>query len=129
MIHKNSKQNSRSDDKRPSSSTSNKNLQLKVMTKKIDVFVPCHSYEDAKEAALNHGLTGYYNTPIYHPVSKSSSRSEFDQFNLGRNHKRMYVMHDGVQYNYIYYFGRNGYGEKARKEKGCDKPDPYYYNN
>ena len=101
-----------------------------TLRNKIDVFVACNSYEDALNAATNHGKgwsDGYYNTPILDPIHKTKNPNEFPHFHLGRDNRRELVMHEGIAYNYHYYFGDNSHGRIARQEKGCDQPNPYYF--
>ena len=106
----------------------NRRNRLKRFNGEIkDVCVACHSKEDAYEAALKHGYDGYYNTPIEDPIHYKNNRNEFPHFHLGRNNEKRLVRHKGIDYNYHYNFGRNSFNKEARKERGCDVPDPYYY--
>ena len=110
-------------------SINGKSLQSKYNynTNQMDVFVACDSQENARNAALNHGDSGYYNDPILDPIHNKDNPLEFCHFHLGRDNNRMIVMHGGVAYNYHYYFGTNSHGMIARQEEGCDEPNPNYY--
>jgi len=95
-----------------------------------DVFVSCHSREDAFSAAYNHGfdhnIVPYYNTPIPHPIHNRNNPEHFPHFHLGRNQEKMYVNDNGVEYNYHYIYGQNRFKKRAREDPGCDYPVPYY---
>jgi len=95
-----------------------------------EVFAACHSYEDAMNAAMNHGLDHYrhpyYDTPIHDDSHNPEDPDYFPHFHLGKQNQKIIVTYNGVSYNYHYYYGVNDHGVKAREQPGCDKPVPYY---
>jgi len=116
----------------------NDNLPLKRQnirwnnTKKLyDVFVACHSKEDARNAALNHGIEyfkhQYYNNPIHDDNHNPEDPQYFDHYHLGKDNQKIITSYNGVSYDYHYYYGVNNHGKIARQLPGYDPPVPYIF--
>jgi len=94
----------------------------------IQVYVPCGSKESAKQAALDFGGKNYCNTPLEQVVKPEDKSYFFSFYTLGRDNQQVFVENDGIYYDYRFYYGFNRNGFKARHEKRCDIPDPYYHD-
>ena len=86
--------------------------------------MPCHSKEDALEAASNFGGKNDCNTPLDMGLTSRSRDYFFPYITLGRDNEHVVIENNEIKYDYRFYYGMNANGMAARMEKGCDKPDP-----